>query len=113
MSKRAAKISTIIFDFDLTISQYHLHQACKNIQIRLHAHMRHSPTLREDQIEEWHDDDIDLLWQCLHHENKLQTNGDSNLWRTIFTTLINHHYQVFIASFSSFSPIIKLFLQHV
>lgn len=107
-------ITTIIFDFDLTISQQHLHNKCAYLLRQLPSGLiKHQTKLQHDKIQKWDETEISLMWEKLQHDELLIANGKASDWRRIFITLLDQHYQIFIASFSSFGSIIKLFLQHI
>lgn len=111
LSNQAIKITTIIFDFDLTISREHIHSFLTqclssrttsfNHRTKLYRHENFSPA----QIEE--------MWGLVLKHNKHLPTGDARNWRNIFTTLLDQGFHVVIASFSSFAPILKRFLADV
>lgn len=114
METNAKKIEYVVFDFDLTLSAYHLHSECVTILSHSPANtFAHKLPLLTDQIETWEMKDINLLWQALKDQNKLIPTGEANDWRQILMTLIQQDFLPVIASFSSFPPIIKRFLEEI
>ena len=108
---QAVKIKRVIFDFDFTISREHIHFFLTDCLLKRKTSFYRQTKMY--QQEEWSSAEIDEMWNLLIKHNKHLTTGDPRLWRNIFTTLLDQDYQVAIASFSSFGPILRRFLKEV
>lgn len=83
-----------IFDFDLTISQEHVH----NLLASAIASGYINAT------------DKDALWNYVKH---VKPTGSKERWRNLFKTLLNEGHRVAIASFSGYKDILIRYLREI
>lgn len=107
-STQSTNITHVIFDFDFTISREHIHYFLNNAMIN--GQFSFSRRLKFYERENWSPAELEEMWQWIVKQNKQFSTGDAIDWRAIFVTLIDHHIEVAIASFSSFGPILQRFL---
>ncbi len=107
-STQPTNITHVIFDFDFTISREHIHYFLSKAMAN--GQTSFSRRLKFYEMENWSPTEIEEMWQWIIKQNKQFSTGDATDWRNIFMTLMDHHIDVAIASFSSFSPILQRFL---
>jgi hypothetical protein len=97
---------TICFDFDESLSLYHLHNLCTDIinQIKQEGSEEEKLSLAANRTE--------FLWKKLAEDEKLKAAGDATIWRDLINQHLND-YHIAIVSRSAYPEIIEKFLREV